>query len=276
MKTTIGRLAIAITALATTAHAEPFYKKSPLFTTAPPEKASVTRIGNFGAVGIAIDLHQPAFTMWVGDTEPKNKEIDIAPGSPAEAAGLKKDQIIDSINGQTLKDIDPRIQLGDILAAAEASDGVLKMMIRENAKSTETREVIVKIPVIGAYSKTWPLDCPKSDAIIRNFNDYLAKPDSSKGFGGGAMLMLVASGTDKDLAVVRDWVHYLAENDGFNIPWRIGFGGIAICEYYLKTGDPKAMICVAPRLDEPSRGRHLPPAGMPFTCGAARHAAPAA
>jgi hypothetical protein len=34
--------------------------------------------------------------------------------------------------------------------------------------------------------------------------------------------------------------------------------------------------CVAPRLDEPSRGRHLPPAGMLFTCGAARHAAPAA
>lgn len=254
---TTALLAFFFTAMAGTAIAQPFYKESPLFTTAPGETKSVTPIGNFGPVGIAIDLHQPAFTMWVGDIEPKNKNIEIEPGSPAEAAGFKKDQVIDSINGQTLKDIDPRIQLGQIIADAEASDGVLKFMIRENAKAKEAKEVIVKIPVLGAYSKTWPVDCPKSDAIIRNFNDYVSKPDSNKGFAGGGMLMLVANGEEKDLAVVRDWIHGMVDKDGKAIPWHIGFSGMVICEYYLKTGDPKAMTVIQRLVRDASRSEYM-------------------
>jgi hypothetical protein len=257
MKFTNSIPAILITVFCATAHAEPFYKTSQLFTTAPQETKSVERIGNVGPVGIAIDLHQPAFTMWVGDIEPKNKEVDIAPGSPAEKAGLKMGQVIDSINGQTLKDIDPRIQLGRIIADAEASDGVLKLMVRENAKATEAKEVVINIPVLGAYSKTWPLDCPKSDQIIRNFNDYLAQPDSNKGFAGGGMLMLVASGTDKDLAVVREWVHAMADNDGFTYPWHISFAGIAVCEYYLKTGDPQAMKVINRYVGDAAKSEYL-------------------
>ncbi len=252
-----GRLALLFTALAIPASAESFYKEPTLFTTAPPETKSMETIGNFGPVGIAIDLHQPAFQMWVGDIAPKNKDVSIEPGSPAEAAGLKKDQVIDSINGQKLKDIDPRIQLGQIIAAAEASDGVLKMMVRENAAATEAKEVIVKIPVLGAYSKTWPLDCPKSDKIVRNFNDCIAKPGSNKGFVGGGMLMLVASGTEKDLAVVRDWVHGMAGQDGKSIPWHIGFSGIVVCEYYLKTGDPKALAVIQRLVRDASQSEYM-------------------
>jgi len=53
---------------------------------------------------------------------------------PAEATGkLKAGQIIETINGQKLADIDPRIQLGHILAEAEATDGVITFMVKENA-----------------------------------------------------------------------------------------------------------------------------------------------
>jgi hypothetical protein len=38
----------------------------------------------------------------------------------------------------------------------------------------------VKIPVLGAYSKTWPLDCPKSDKIVRNLADYIASPRATR------------------------------------------------------------------------------------------------
>ncbi len=257
MKSTVGRMAIVFCAFAATASAQSFYKQPTLFTTAPPEKLSVTTIGNFGPVGIAIDLHQPAFTMWIGDVAPKNKDVDIEPGSPAEAAGLKKDQVIDSINGQKLKDIDPRIQLGQIIADAEASDGVLTMMVRENAAAPTAKEVIVKIPVLGSYSKSWPVDCPKSDKIVRNFNDYLAKPGSNKGFASGGMLMLVASGTDKDMEVVRQWVHSMADSDGFTIPWHITFAGMVVCEYYLKTGDPVAMKVINRYVRDAARGEYL-------------------
>jgi hypothetical protein len=47
-------------------------------------------LSNFGPVGIAIDLHQPAFTMKVGDLDPKNPAGAAEPGSPADATGAFK------------------------------------------------------------------------------------------------------------------------------------------------------------------------------------------
>ncbi len=128
------------------ATAESFYKNPHgLFSTRPSETKSLQSIDRFGPVGIGIDLIQPAFTMRIKNVEE---------GSPAAATGkLKKGQIIETINGQKFADIDPRIQLGQILAAAEAGDGGVTFAIKD-----ETAPVIVKIPVLGAYSKTWPLD----------------------------------------------------------------------------------------------------------------------
>ena len=95
---------------------------------------------------------------------------NIEAGSPAAVAGLNKGQIIDSINGRTLKDIDPRIILGELITEAEAADGVMKMMVKDNPTAA-AREVIVTIPALGAYSESWPVNCKKSDRIVRNFAD---------------------------------------------------------------------------------------------------------
>ena len=81
-----------------------FYTRPAYFTLRPKEDGVLSTVDRFGPVGIGIELHQPAFVMKVKNVEP---------GSPAEATGLlRAGQIIDSINGETLKDIDPRIQLG--------------------------------------------------------------------------------------------------------------------------------------------------------------------
>ena len=47
---------------------------------------------------------------------------------------LKKGQIIESINGVTLKDIDPREILGDIITAAEAKDGKINLSAKRLGK----------------------------------------------------------------------------------------------------------------------------------------------
>ena len=125
---------------------------------------------------------------------------NVEEGSPAAATErLKKGQIIESINGQILKDIDPRIQLGQILAQAEATDGKLSFAIKG-----ESQSVVVKVPVLGAYSSTWPLNCSKSDKIVRQVADYLSQPKATEGLGGIGMLFLLSTGEDKDLAVVRE------------------------------------------------------------------------
>jgi len=220
-----------------------FYKEPTLFSTAPAEEKSVNTIERFGPVGMAMELHQPAFTMVAGTIEP---------GSPAEAAGLKKGQVIESINGQTLKDIDPRIQLGEILAQAEAKDGILKFAIKGEATAVE-----VKIPVLGAYSKTWPLDCPKSDKIVRGFADYISKPESNKGFASAGMLFLLSTGEEKDLAPVKAWVHSLDPKNHNGYAWHLGFGGLALCEYYLRTGDPVALPVIESWVAAAKKGEYL-------------------
>lgn len=220
-----------------------YYKESQLFSTAPAAEKTVNLIERFGPVGMAMELHQPAFTMVAGTIEP---------GSPAEAAGLQKGQVITSINDRSLKDIDPRIILGEILAEAEAKDGVLKFAIKDAAES-----IVVKIPVLGSYSKTWPLDCPKSDKIVRGFADYISKPESNKGFASAGMLFLLSTGEEKDLAPVKAWVHSLDPKSPSGYAWHIGFGGIPLCEYYLRTGDPVALPVIESWVAAAKKGEYL-------------------
>jgi hypothetical protein len=237
-------LALLLSASLAIGAGESFYKEPPLFSTAPDEKGSLNTIARFGPVGIGIDLIQPAFAMRI-----KN----IEEGSPAAATGkLNPGQIIESINGQTLKDIDPRIQLGHILGAAEASDGILKFAIQGVAEP-----VVVKLPVLGAYSATWPLNCPKSDKIVRNFAGYLKKPGTNKGFADIGMLFLLATGDDIDLGPVRDWVHSLKDKPQNGYAWHIGYGGLALCEYYLRTGDAEALPVIQSWVDAAAKGEYL-------------------
>lgn len=224
--------------------ADSFYKEAPLFSTAPSSSKSVDSIDRFGPVGIGIELHQPAFAMKV-----KNVEED----SPADATGkIKKGQIIETINGQRLADIDPRIQLGNIISQAEASDGMIKFVI-----TGEAEPVVVKIPVLGAYSKTWPLNCPKSDKIVRDFADYLSKPDSEKGFGGIGMLFLLSTGEEKDIAPVKQWVHGMIGKEASPYAWHLGYGGIPLCEYYLRTGDPETLPIIQKWVAAAAKGEYL-------------------
>jgi len=209
-----------------------FYKEPSLFSTRPQETKSSEIIARFGPVGMAIELVPPAFVMKVGKIED---------GSPAAATGkFVTGQIIETINGQALKDIDPRIQLGNLITEAEAKDGVVKFMLKDNA-AAPAQEVVVKIPVLGAYSKTWPLNCPKSDKIVRDFANYLAKDGSDPGFSQIGMLFLLGTGDDQDLPTVKKWVHGLVGKRTPTYAWHMGYSGIPLCEYYLRTGDPVAL-----------------------------------
>ncbi len=212
-----------------------YYKDWPIFSTYAKETERNQPIEHFGPVGIGIELLLPPFQM-------KLSRIDK--GSPAEACGkLKVGQMIESINGQTLKDIDPRVILGGIITKAEATDGLVKFMVKEKPDD-KAEEVVVKIPVLGTYSKTWPLNCPKSDKIVRGQADFLAKSglNHASGIEGLGLLYMLSTGDEKDLDVARRWVKELVEKNKNaqkieTIPWYAGYGGIGLCEYYLRTGD---------------------------------------
>lgn len=228
----------------TAAAAEGYYKGMPQFHTYPDPKAPRYSIKRFGPVGIGLELRQPNFTMHI---------VNVEAGSPAEASGkLKKGQIIVSINGETLKDIDPRVQLGNMITKAEAKGGVMKMMVKDNAEA-KAQEIIVQLTKFGAYSPTWPLDCKKSDAIVRNFADHLAKNKKSFGIGlDASLLFMLSTGEEKDLEVARGWIKDLVaeHKDTAEIktyPWFAGYAGPALCEYYLRRS-PGLSLCLAPSI----------------------------
>ncbi len=218
-----------------------FYTRPALFSTRPDDQSNyVQSIDRFGPVGIGIELHPPAFVMKVKNVED---------GSPAAATGLlEAGQIIATINGQTLKDIDPRIQLGNIITEAEATDGLIRLMIKD-AEDTPPREVIVTLPVLGAYSATWPVDCAKSDRIVRELADNLAATDWSGRIDlyGSKMLFLLSTGEEKDLEVVRRWVRKSIDanrnfgDSGLAYQWFVSWGAPPLAEYYLRTGDEEVL-----------------------------------
>ncbi len=232
---------ISCLASASLSAAEPYYKEDPQFHNWPDPTAARYEIKRLGPVGIGLDLVQPAFTMKVSNVEE---------GSPAAVTGaFKKGQIIESINGESLKDIDPRVQLGNMITKAEAKDGVLKMMVKDEPNAA-AREVIVKITALGAYSDTWPVNCEKSNKIIRQFADFLAKIDQPN---PGAALFLLSTGEQKDLDVVTRWFKDKLDPNRKGYPWDIGYAGTAICEYYLRTGDKSVLPAIESMAGELTR-----------------------
>ncbi len=204
-----------------------YYSEQPPFHFYPDPAGLRYTIHRVGPLGFGVELRQPAFTMYVSHIEA---------GSPAAAAGkLKIGQIVESINGEVLKDIDPRVQLGNLITRIEATDGIARLMVKDS-EAGEAYPVEIRIPVRGGYSETWPVDCPKSDRIVREFADFLATQPQ----GWGAALFLLSTGEDKDLDVVRRWFQNL-NPAGTGHPWSIGYTGPAICEYYLRTGDESVL-----------------------------------
>ncbi len=201
------------------------------FKPAPFEKGRPWLIRNFGPVGIGIML----------DKGPVMKIQNVEVGSPAEKAGnLKQGDIIESINGVKLTDTkrDPRLVLGDLITEAEATDGKINLQIKDKGI------VIVAIPVLGRYSETWPLDCPKSDKIVRNLADLVAKQGKAE---WGSILFLLSTGEEKDLEVVRGWMKERKPTWAHN--WSVGVEGMGICEYYLRTGDASVLPIIQKGVD---------------------------
>jgi hypothetical protein len=188
-------------------------------------------VRNLGPVGIGIQLTRPGMTMQIHNVEK---------GSPAEATGkLQKGQIIESINGKVLKEVDPRMILGDIVTEAEAKDGKVVLKIQGAG------EVTVNIPVMGAYSPTWPVNCPKSDKIVRNLADLISKQDQPK---WGSVIFLLSTGEEKDLEVVKRWMKDLKTIGAMN--WEKGYKGPGLCEYYLRTGDQSVLPVIQQMTEE--------------------------
>ena len=196
-----------------------------------PKVGKKWNVKNLGPVGLGIDIVKPGFTMKIQNVEK---------GSPAEKTGkFKNGQIIKRINDKTLEGRDPRYILGDIVTEAEATDGKISFEMDGGDN------VVVEIPVMGRYSKSWPINCEKSDKIVRNLADLIAKQEKPR---WGSVIFLLSTGDDKDLEVVKKWMKNMTTIGGY--PWDKGYKGPGLCEYYLRTGDESVLPVIKKMADE--------------------------
>ena len=165
----------------------------------------------------------------------------VEKGSPADGV-LQPGDVILGLNGRPLVS-DPRVAFGKALTEAEAGDGNLKLT---RWRDGTTSEVVVKIPVLGAYSATAPYNCPKSKRIFEDGCKALAErmeaPDYARrqnpitrSLNASALL---ASGDAAYLPLVRNEVKWAAEYSADSMQtWYYAYVIMLLAEYQIATGD---------------------------------------
>ncbi len=177
-----------------------------------------------------------------GVTSPTSIKITkVQQGSPADGK-IKVGDVIISAGGTPFKD-QTRKQLADAIDSAESEQakGILTLTLEGG------RKVDLQLKILGSYSDTAPLGCPKTNAIITQTADHLSK---TRDFGGHGlpigMLGLLATGERKYIDVVRNELHAAAwakpdiklTLDTYNrSTWSWGYINLLLGEYYLLTRD---------------------------------------
>jgi HEAT repeat protein len=225
--------------------ARPFEVEQEIFGTLQGLKGERS-FGHVGVTGLKLRIHD-GLALTVEET---------VPGTPADGK-FRKGEVITGVNGIALKGNNPFIVMGSSLTRAEATDGKLVFGVG-GAEGQGDHEVELRIPVLGAYSATWPLECAKSRAIVKQAAEYYARTlkyaDGSDedradelmthGVGGAlAALFLLSTGDDQYLPRVKAYVDKLSGNikDIGDQTWHNGYNGIVCAEYYLRTGDKSVL-----------------------------------
>ena len=186
--------------------------------------------------------HHLGPTGLFGVTSPTDIKITkVEPGSPADGK-IKVDDVIVAAGGIPFKD-NTRPQLAAAIDQAETQQakGILSLTLKGGAK------VDLQLKVLGSYSATAPYNCPKTDAIITQAADCLAKSRELGGHGLPiGLLGLMATGEQKYMDVVKSEIHsapwakpdIALPIDKYNmVAWSWGYTNLVLCEYYLMTRD---------------------------------------
>ena len=165
-------------------------------------------------------------------------------GSPAEKI-LKVDDVILGVGRENFE-FDPRVELGRAIAKAESASGTL---VLKRWRDGKTKEVTIKLPVLGEYSSTAPFDCDKSSRILEIGCEVLAARMNANPKYNRPIprcyntLALLASGNKKYLPVIEKQIQWAAQYSDLEAKtlhcWFYGPVNLLLAEYILATGDTK-------------------------------------
>lgn len=194
--------------------------------------------------------------------DPKQAKVDtphvvtvteVVPETPADGH-LRPSDILEAVNGTSLRVVDPRHILGEEINASEGRDGKMVFTVR---RDDATHAVTIQLAPIGSYSKTFPLHCKKSKAIVDQTAAFLLENGGPEGGITGALeaLFLMSTGEAKYMPVVEKCAIELASKPHSTSTWYLGYNGIFLGEYYLATGDKRVLPAIKARCDQLAAGQ---------------------
>jgi hypothetical protein len=182
-------------------------------------------------------------------------------GSPADGI-LEVGDVILGIGGSPISS-DPRPALGRALSAAEASDGNLKLNRWRNGKA---EDIVVKLPVLGAYSSTAPYDCPKSMRIFNDGCKALAKRMKQQDYPRRQnpitrslnAMALLSSGEKEYLPLVKKEAKWASDYSADSMQtWYYAYVIMLLAEYQIATGDDSFQPGLEKLAMEAAKGQSL-------------------
>lgn len=238
----VGSLILAAMFATPFASAAPQAKmERPDFTKGDPIPAGANHDWNLGATGARGWM----FCDKMVTTDARQISVTKVDSGSAADGTLSVGDVILGVGGKAFSH-DPRTEFGKALTAAEAGDGSLSLNLWRAGKE-ET--VTLKLPVLGAYAKTAPYDCPKSKLILEKGCEALAKSMAS----GASQkqnpiprslnaLALLASGDPKYLPLIKkeaEWASNFTTDS--MATWYYGYIMLLLSEYTMATGDKSLM-----------------------------------
>jgi len=242
----------AVVVLRTTPALAADYYTEPQIYGMRPNPGGECEFGPIGVTGIEARIYK-GVTVAVEGTQPN---------TPAHGKFHKGDIIL-GVNGALLKGKNPFVVLGSALTEAEATDGVVTVDVKQGENGV-ARQVTIKIPVLGAYSKTFPLNCDKSGKIIKRAAEFYSRKDRLKEYSflnALACLFLLSTGDDAYVPRVKEYFAQFLAKDGSvkgigDHSWHNGYNGVACAEYYLRTGDRSVLPILRYYCDDARNRQH--------------------
>ncbi len=143
---------------------------------------------------------------------------------------------------------DPRVTLGQAINAAEGGDGKVTFGVEREGKAGN---VTIQLKPIGGYSKTWPLDCKKSQAIIKDTAEFILSVGPKGGYPGYLDgLFLLSTGIPKYTKASARWAQEFSTDKVGSQTWNNGYHGVFLCEYHLATGDKSVLPTIKALCDD--------------------------
>lgn len=143
----------------------------------------------------------------------------------------------------------PPYELAHAIEAAQGSDGKLSLIVLQGGNKGKKKTVTLQLKPVGRFSPTWPVDCPRSDQLLKDLLDFMLDEGNISRMKRHqqiqALLAVWASGDKRAMPLVKSQVQSALKsrpdfrNGGMGQTWMTGYRGILLGEYYHATKDKR-------------------------------------